>query len=189
MWSWLAQRLEAAGFNCGEAFAVPYVALAWEPGLCLVLGVVLLCLKVSPIFGGFLCVSSVALFSRALVIRNRVLTIKRDNADAGIMSAWLMTLGKGKTNQEQKRWYTVRLAVPAVNEEEAEAIRQPVSGWDPVEPPVEPEVEAEPENPEYLLLKCPNAKCKEKFKLHRRHIGRVGRCKKCATAVPVTAPA
>jgi hypothetical protein len=189
LWGHLRRLLQVCNLNPKRWLTVPLICRFGEPSVCLLLGVAVIESSLSPTLGAFLCCCSFAMLAKAHIIHLRMVNMQRDAIDARILSQSLIGMQrKAGGQQAEQQCFMVRLvevAPPAEQEDDPDEQSSP--DWDPVEPEVEPEAPAEPEDEEYVRLKCGNAKCRQKFKLHRQYIGRVGRCKKCGTAVAVTA--
>jgi hypothetical protein len=125
---------------------------------------------ISKPLGYYLMCCSVALFVKGVIVHQRMLTLRRDQLDARIMSQWMVSFQRTLGNKGSDEVFVVQLAVP----------RSPTSDDDTDGiPKVVPENKAPPETgivvDDRVEVIC--RKCKKEFRVHRKHQGKRGKCK------------
>ena len=149
-----------------------------EPLMCLALGMALN--PASKALSIYLFCCAAATFIKGLIVRNRIISLQRDQADARVLSQYLIDMQRASAGQQQERTFVVRLAAPVLGQPAAKKERLPK----PAKPAAEkPPAAASAAKAEYIRLECDN--CGRRFKVHGRHRGRKGKCKSCGVPVAV----
>ena len=169
VWFWLARLIKTLGLNPDRVLTVSLISRFYEPLLVLAIGFSLR--PVSVALGYYLICCSVALFIKGVIVHQRLITLKRDQTDARIMSQWLVAVQRSAAQQGDEEFFIVTLAAaPSAND-----------GGDNGKPTSSAEQQPSSEKTIMAgdLLKFNCRKCNTEFHLHPKHTGKKGRCKKC----------
>ena len=173
LWGYAARGLKALGVNPGRVLSVAMICRFGEPLVCLLFA--LACWPLSKVLGIYLCCCTVGLLVKGFLVQQRIVNMQRDQMDARILSQWLIGLQQGAAGQGEQRRYVVQLSEP-VFEEAGDS-------HTPTVPPKEQPAGTSVTTGEYLKIHCGN--CQQPIRIHRKHRGRQGRCKKCGAGVTV----
>jgi hypothetical protein len=172
LWGYAAWGLNALGINPDRVLSVPMICRFGEPLVCLLFALALW--PFSKVLGPYLFCCTAGLLVKGFIVQQRIVNMHRDAVDARILSQWLIGQQQKTTCQSHQR-FVVQLAVPVFQE---------TGDNYPVAVPVtEPQASTNVTSGEYLQLQCGN--CQQPYRIHRKHMGRQGRCKKCGHGVSV----
>jgi hypothetical protein len=124
------------------------------------------------VLGYYLVGCSVALFVKGVIVHQRLISLKRDQCDARIMSQWLVAVQQSAARQGDEEFFIVQLAMPGAPKGGGEKREQMAASTDKQQP-------SDTEACDGDMLKFNCRKCKKEFHLHRKFSGKKGRCKKC----------
>jgi hypothetical protein len=177
-WGWVVRTVQQYCFDPRRFVTVPYICRFYEPGLVLVIGLIIR--PISPILGTYLAFCSVALFLKALIVHNRLLNMKRDQIDGRIMNEWIASIHRTAGGRGEQKCFVVRLAEPPLSKP---------AGVDVSEQPASPEEQPGSSTAVVAdnLVSVNCRKCKAQFNVDRKYRGRKGTCKKCGAGIVVGA--
>lgn len=179
IWAWAVRGLQGLGIDVSRFFTVSWICRFYEPVLVFTIG--MLIQLVSQPLGGILVGCSVALFTKAIIVHNRMLNMKRDQIDARLMSQWVASIHKTMAKpQGEAEYFVAQLAqVSVIKREEDNSVETATL------PEKQPDLVAAVVPDNLVSFNC--RKCKTPFQVQRKYSGKRGKCRKCGTVMVVAA--